>query len=97
MNLLKKYLGIVWLCAGPTIIIIMILQAIDKVGAASAKAIAITNDLKKAAALGEVNNTILQWSIIILVFIPIAIGLMIFGKYSFTGEYTHITKNSGDL
>ncbi len=94
MNSLKKYLGIVWMCAGPTIIVIMILQAIDKVGTASSKAIAITNDLKKAAALGEVNNTILQWSIIILVFIPIAIGLMIFGKYSFAGEYDHTNKKA---
>lgn len=31
-----------------------------------------------------------QWSIIILVFTPVAIGMMIFGWYAWKNEYDHI-------
>ena len=73
MNAIKKILGIVWIVLGPVIILFLIMQAIDKIAAASA-GIART-------------NTTLQWSIIILIFIPICAGLMIFGYYGFKGEY----------
>lgn len=73
MNTLKKVLGIVWIVLGPVVILFLIVQAMDKIGAASA-GIAKT-------------NTTLQWSIIILIFIPICAGLMIFGYYGFKGEY----------
>lgn len=42
---------------------------------------------KKNAAAGSTSNDMLQWSIIIGIFVPIAIGLMIFGYYSMKGEY----------
>ena len=32
-------------------------------------------------------NTALQWGIILLIFIPVSIGLVIFGYYSWKGEY----------
>jgi purine-cytosine permease-like protein len=32
-------------------------------------------------------DTKIQWAVFILVFIPIAIGLMIFGYYALKGEY----------
>ncbi len=32
-------------------------------------------------------NDLLQWSIIILIFLPIAVGFIIFGYYSLKGEY----------
>ena len=32
-------------------------------------------------------NTRIQWSVFILVFIPIVVGLVIFGYYSLKGEY----------
>jgi hypothetical protein len=32
-------------------------------------------------------STIIQWSVFVLVFIPIAIGLVIFGYYAIKGEY----------
>ena len=32
-------------------------------------------------------NDFLQWGIIILIFLPIAIGFVVFGYYSMKGEY----------
>ena len=32
-------------------------------------------------------NTALQWGIILLIFIPVSIGMVIFGYYSLKGEY----------
>lgn len=87
MNNIKKYLGIVWIILGPAVIIFMIQQAAEKIIAANNKAAAITDEIKRAAATGEAHNTILQWSIIIIIFVPIAIGMVIFGKYCLTGEY----------
>jgi len=66
-------LGVVWIILGPVIILFLVIQAFDKIEAATA-GIAKT-------------NTTLQWSIIILIFIPICAGLMIFGYYGFKGEY----------
>ncbi len=73
MNALKKTLGIVWIILGPASVILMFLQAWDKVSN-SPPGIAQT-------------NTALQWGIILLIFIPIAIGLVIFGRYALAGEY----------
>ena len=73
MNAIKKTLGIVWIILGPASVILMFLQAWDKVSN-SPPGIAQT-------------NTALQWGIILLIFIPIAIGLVIFGRYALAGEY----------
>lgn len=35
-------------------------------------------------------NTLLQWIIILTVFIPICVGLFIFGKYAFRKEFDHL-------
>lgn len=83
MNSLKKLLGFVWIALGPIIILFLIMQAIEKIAAAS-EGIART-------------NTTLQWAIIILIFIPICAGLMIFGYYSFKGEYDHLPESSDEL
>lgn len=72
MHNLKKYLGLFWLALGPVSVLFMFYQAWDKISAADP-----TQQL----------NTALQWGIILLVFIPIAIGLMIFGKYALSDEY----------
>jgi len=44
------------------------------------------------AALAEIEkhpqlNTKVQWGIFVLIFIPIAIGLVLFGYYAWKGEY----------
>jgi hypothetical protein len=83
MNGLKKMLGIIWIVLGPAIIIFLVSQAIEKIAAAE-EGIART-------------NTSLQWSIIILIFIPICAGLMIFGYYGLKGEYNHLPTSSDKL
>jgi hypothetical protein len=83
MNSLKKILGVVWMILGPVIILFLFMQAADKI-ADSAEGIART-------------NTTLQWAIIILIFIPICAGLVIFGYYGMKGEYEHLPESSSEL
>lgn len=83
MNTIKKLLGFVWILLAPTAVIFMFLQAIEKTKAA-AEGIART-------------NTLLQWSIILFIFIPICIGLAIFGYYALKDEYKKLPESSGDL
>ena len=42
-------------------------------------------------------NTILQWVIILIIFMPISIGFFIFGKYAATNEYAHLPETSDEL
>jgi hypothetical protein len=42
-------------------------------------------------------DTKIQWGVFIVVFIPIAIGLMIFGYYALMGEYDHLPESSVEL
>ncbi len=35
-------------------------------------------------------DTKIQWVVFVVVFIPIAIGLVIFGWYAWKGEYAHL-------
>ena len=42
-------------------------------------------------------DTKIQWGVFVVVFIPIAIGLMIFGYYAFRGEYDQIPQSSEEL
>lgn len=83
MKNLKKILGLFWILLAPAAVIFMFQQAIEKIGLA-AEGVAKT-------------NTALQWGIILFIFIPIAIGLMIFGVYSFKGEYDALPTKSDDL
>ncbi|AHF15408.1 DUF6814 family protein [Niabella soli] len=71
MNTIKKFLGIVWLLAGPAIIYFLLTGAIHNIEAQGKK---------------DINNPVI-WVIIIAIFLPIAIGLMIFGWYAVKGEY----------
>jgi uncharacterized Tic20 family protein len=71
MNSLKKMLGVVWFLLGPAIIYLLVHSAIANI------------DLNGKS---DINKPI-PWLIIILVFTPIAIGLMIFGYYALKGEY----------
>ena len=55
------------------LVLFMIYQAYLKVDAATAGVLK--------------TNTLLQWVIILLVFIPICAGLFVFGRYALNGEY----------
>ena len=83
MKNLKRILGILWIVIGPLSVTFMMWQAWDKIVAAPAGAQQV--------------NTALQWGIILLVFIPIAFGLMIFGKYAFDGEFDNLPASSEDI
>lgn len=55
-----------------------------------------------STALSEISkkpevDTKIQWGVFVLVFIPIAIGMMIFGWYAYKGEYDHLPESSAEL
>lgn len=75
MNTLKKLLGYIWMVLSPAIILFLLYEAFVKIVAATEAAKA---------------NTILQWVIILLIFLPISIGFFIFGKYAAQNEYDQL-------
>ena len=83
MSALKKGLGLLWIIMGPAAMVFMFMEACDKVALAP-EGVAKT-------------NTILQWGIILFIFIPICTGLVIFGKYALKGEYTRLPESSEEL
>ena len=42
-------------------------------------------------------DTKIQWVVFVVVFIPIAIGMIIFGYYALKGEYEHLPESSEEL
>jgi len=53
-------------------------------------------------AVDEINkkpviDTKIQWAVFIIVFIPIAIGIVIFGFYAIKGEYDQLPRSSADI
>lgn len=80
---MKRLLGILWIILGPLAMVFMAWQAYDKISEAKAGV--------------EQTNTALQWGIILLIFIPIAIGLVIFGKYALAGEFDKLPQNSEEI
>jgi hypothetical protein len=53
-------------------------------------------------AASEINkkpvlDTKIQWGVFVIVFTPIAIGIMIFGYYAIKGEYDHLPESSSEI
>ena len=53
-------------------------------------------------AIDEINkkpviDTKIQWAVFVIVFIPIAIGIIIFGVYAIKGEYDQLPGSSADI
>jgi hypothetical protein len=42
-------------------------------------------------------DTKIQWIVFVVIFIPIAIGFMIFGWYALKGEYDRLPESSADV
>jgi predicted Na+-dependent transporter len=42
-------------------------------------------------------DTKIQWAVFLIVFIPIAIGLVIFGYYAWKSEYDHLPETSDKI
>ncbi len=71
MDILKRWLGLVWMLLGPAAIGLLLYAAATNIN---------------STAKGDISNPV-PWVIVILVFTPIAIGLVIFGWYAWKGEY----------
>ncbi len=83
MKSLKRILGVLWIVIGPLSVVLMAWQAWEKIN--------------EAAAGVQRINTAMQWGIILLVFIPIALGLMLFGRYALQGEFDELPQHSDDI
>jgi predicted Na+-dependent transporter len=42
-------------------------------------------------------DTKIQWSVFVIIFIPIAIGMMIFGWYALKDEYKQLPESSAEI
>ena len=42
-------------------------------------------------------DTKIQWAVFVVVFIPIAIGIVIFGYYALMGDYDHLPESSQEI
>lgn len=74
MNTIKKYLGIVWIIGAIAAIVFLVQSAI--------------HNIKPDGKL-DINKP-MPWVIIIVIFMPIAAGLALFGWYAFKGEYDKV-------
>ncbi len=87
MDTLRKAAGVLWMILGPAAIYFLISEAsIANTKAVQKISAATTDALRETASLAK-TNTNLQWGIIITIFVPIMIGLVIFGYYAVKGEY----------
>ena len=71
MDSIKRFLGIIWMLTGPVLFIMLLISALNN----------INSNTK-----GDISNPV-PWIIILAIFLPIAIGLSIFGWYAFKGDY----------
>jgi hypothetical protein len=74
VNTIKKYLGIVWIIGAIAAIVFLVQSAI--------------HNIKPDGKL-DINKP-MPWVIIIVIFMPIAAGLALFGWYAFKGEYDKV-------
>ena len=80
-NVFKRYFGLILLFIAPFVIYELIAGAVQHI------------DSKKTGLI----NSPVNWIVIIAIFIPIAVGLVIFGWYAFRGEYDHLPQKSKEL
>ena len=74
-------MGFVWIIIAPLIIYFLVMGAIHNISSTGTK---------------DINKPV-PWIIIISIFTPIAVGLMIFGYYSLTGEYDKLPESSKEI
>lgn len=79
MNIIKRYLGVLWMILGPLAIYLLI-----KIGL-------------KEMQIKQTVDTIIQWTVFIIIFIPIFSGLFIFGYFAIKGEYDHLPESSKEI
>jgi DMSO/TMAO reductase YedYZ heme-binding membrane subunit len=81
MNAVKRIMGVAWMVIAPVVIYFLVMGAVHNISSTGTK---------------DINKPV-PWVIIITIFTPIAIGLMIFGWYSFKGEYDKLPESSDEL
>lgn len=77
MNTIRRALGFVWIILGPLVLFYLVKTATAEVAAAE-------------IAQKSVLDTYIEWGVFIVVFIPIAVGLVLFGYYAVKGEYEQV-------
>jgi hypothetical protein len=97
MNAVKRILGILWIIAGPAAVFFMVSQALHKIGQSQQAILQATSQEARLLAESAKLNVQLQWGIIVLIFVPIAFGLLVFGYYALSGEYDKLPHASVDL
>jgi hypothetical protein len=73
-NKMKRLLGLLWMALGPIAVAVLLSTALKTI---------------YSSAKGDIGNPV-PWIIIITIFTPIAIGLTIFGWYSWKGAYDDV-------
>jgi len=81
MNTMKRILGIFWILLAPAVIYLLVNAAVSHIDTTVNK---------------DINNPVI-WIIILLIFTPVAIGLLIFGMYAAKGEYDRLPEKSSDF
>ncbi len=87
MNVIRRAFGIVLLLLAPATIIFIIYNATAVISKSNNTIASATTYTSKALAEAAKSNSLLQWSIITVIFLPIAFGLILFGRYALNGEY----------
>ena len=87
MNTIRRLFGIAWLLMAPATLYLIVVNALEAFTRADKVVAAAATLAAKASAQAAKTNAVLQWGIIVAIFIPIAVGLVIFGKYALAGEY----------
>lgn len=97
MNNVRKIFGIVWMLLAPVTLYLLVVNALQAFTKADKAIAAAATEAAKASAEAAKTNAVLQWGIIVIIFIPIAFGLVIFGKYALAGEYDMNTGRQNEM
>jgi hypothetical protein len=82
MNTIKKLLGFLWLVIGPVMLFGLLYRAIHEF---------------KIAKPEQLSELQVFWPVVIIIFIPIAVGFSIFGWYAIKNLYHTLPQNSNEL
>jgi hypothetical protein len=75
MGIIKKVVGFLCMLLAPTAAYLLTSEGLKKIA---------------AAAPDAKTNATTQWSILILIFLPVMAGLLIFGWYAVKGEFEEV-------
>lgn len=79
MNMVKKYLGLLWIVVAVVTYSILLKTTFEQINAK------------------PVADTIIQWSIFAIIFLPIAFGMVIFGWLAWKGAYDQLPVTSDEV